>query len=102
MKLIGAFAGICILISCLGLFGLAAINTEQRTKEIGVRKVLGSSTFQIIVMLSRGILFIVLAASVIASLIAYYIIDEWLMNFAYHNCLTNAENTRLIEWKLIT
>ncbi len=84
MKLIGIFAGICILISCLGLFGLAALDTEQRTKEIGVRKVLGSSTFQIIVMLSRGILLIVLAASVIASLIAYYIIDEWLTNFAYH------------------
>ncbi len=84
IKLIGTFSGICILISCLGLFGLAAFTTEQRTKEIGVRKVLGSSTFQIIVMLSRGILFIVLAASVIASLIAYFIIDEWLTGFAYH------------------
>jgi putative ABC transport system permease protein len=84
MKLTGIFSGICILISCLGLFGLAAFATEQRTKEIGVRKVLGASTFQIIVMLSRGILIIVLAASVIASLIAYFIIDEWLTNFAYH------------------
>lgn len=84
MKLIGIFSGICILISCLGLFGLAAFTTEQRTKEIGVRKVLGASTFQIIVMLSRGILLIVLAASVVASLIAWFAIDEWLAGFAYH------------------
>jgi putative ABC transport system permease protein len=84
MKLIGAFSGICILISCLGLFGLAAFTTEQRTKEIGVRKVLGATTFQIIVMLSRSILFIVLVASVVASLGAYIAIDEWLTGFAYH------------------
>ncbi len=84
MKLTGIFSGICILISCLGLFGLAAFTTEKRTKEIGIRKVLGASTFQIIVMLSRGILLIVLAASVVASLIAWYAIEEWLTGFAYH------------------
>ncbi len=84
MKLTGIFSGVCVLISCLGLFGLAAFTTEQRTKEIGVRKVLGASTFQIIVMLSQGILLIVMAASVIASLIAWFAIDEWLTEFAYH------------------
>ena len=84
MKLTGIFSGICILISCLGLFGLAAFTTEQRTKEIGVRKVLGASTIQIIVMLSRGILLIVFVASVVASLIAWFAIDEWLTGFAYH------------------
>jgi putative ABC transport system permease protein len=84
MELTGLFSGICILISCLGLFGLAAFNTERRTKEIGVRKVLGATTFQIIVMLSRSILFIILAASVVASLIAWFAIDEWLTEFAYH------------------
>jgi putative ABC transport system permease protein len=84
MKLTGTFSGICILISCLGLFGLAAFTTEQRTKEIGVRKVLGASTFQIIAMLSRSILIIVFAASTIASLIAWLAIDEWLSEFAYH------------------
>ena len=84
MKLSGIFSGVCILISCLGLLGLAAFTTEQRTKEIGVRKVLGASTLQIIVMLSRSILLIVLAASVVASLIAYFAIDEWLAGFAYH------------------
>ncbi len=84
MKLIGIFSVVCILISCLGLFGLAAFTTEQRTKEIGVRKVLGASTFRIIAMLSRGILLIVMAASVISSLVTWYAIDEWLTGFAYH------------------
>jgi putative ABC transport system permease protein len=84
MKLTGIFAGICIFISCMGLFGLAAFTTEQRTKEIGIRKVLGASTMQIIIMLSRGILLLVLGGSVIASLGSYYAIDEWLTGFAYH------------------
>jgi putative ABC transport system permease protein len=83
MKLIGIFAGVCILISCMGLFGLAAFTTEQRTKEIGVRKVLGASTGQIIVMLARRILLLVLIGAVIASVIAYYAMDEWLTDFAY-------------------
>ena len=84
MELTGLFSGICILISCLGLFGLAAFNSERRTKEIGVRKVLGATTFQIITMLSRSILLIILEASVVASLIAWFAIDEWLTEFAYH------------------
>ncbi len=84
MKLSGIFSGICILISYLGLFGLAAFTTEQRTKEIGIRKVLGATTFQIIIMLSRSILLIVLVASVIASVVSYIVIDEWLSPFAYH------------------
>jgi putative ABC transport system permease protein len=84
MKLIGILAGICILISCMGLFGLAAFATEQRTKEIGVRKVLGASTYQIILMLSRRILLLVFAGAVIGSLVSYYAMDEWLSGFAYH------------------
>jgi putative ABC transport system permease protein len=83
MKMIGIFSGICIFISCLGLFGLAAFTTEQRSKEIGIRKVLGASASQIILMLSRKILGLVLAGSIIASVVAYYIIDEWLSGFAY-------------------
>jgi putative ABC transport system permease protein len=83
MKLIGIFAGVCILISCMGLFGLAAFTTEQRTKEIGIRKVLGASTWQIITMLSRKILLLVLCGALIGSLIAYYAMDEWLTGFAY-------------------
>jgi putative ABC transport system permease protein len=84
IKLIGIFAGICILISCMGLFGLAAFTTEQRTKEIGIRKILGASAWQIINMLSRRVILLVLAGAVIASLVAYYAMDEWLTGFAYH------------------
>jgi putative ABC transport system permease protein len=83
MGLISIFAGVCILISCLGLFGLAAFTTEQRTKEIGVRKVLGATTWQVILMLARKILLLVLVGAVIASLISYYTMDEWLTSFAY-------------------
>jgi putative ABC transport system permease protein len=83
MKLTGIFAGVCIFISCLGLFGLAAFTTEQRTREIGIRKVLGASTWQIITMLSKSTLLLVLGGAVIASLIAYYSMDEWLADFAY-------------------
>jgi len=84
MKLIGIFAGVCILISCMGLFGLAAFTTEQRTKEIGIRKVLGAATWQIIMMLARNILLLVIIGAAIATLAAYYAIDEWLAGFAYH------------------
>lgn len=83
MKLTGIFSGICIFISCLGLFGLASFTTERRTKEIGIRKVLGATTAQIILMLSSSIIWIVLIAAVIASLSAYFAVDEWLSSFAY-------------------
>ncbi|MFC1494000.1 FtsX-like permease family protein [Thermodesulfobacteriota bacterium] len=83
MKLIGIFAAVCIFISCLGLFGLASFTTEQRKKEIAIRKVLGASTGQIINLLARNIQLLVLLGSVIASLIAYYAMDEWLADFAY-------------------
>ncbi len=84
MELIGIFAGVCIFISCMGLFGLAAFTTEQRTKEIGIRKVIGASTLQIITMLARNILLLVLGGAVIASLIGYFAMDEyWLSDFAY-------------------
>ncbi len=83
MRMTGIFSAICIFISCLGLFGLASYATEQRSKEIGIRKVLGASSFQIISMLARNILWLVLAGAVIASVIAYYAINEWLAGFAY-------------------
>ncbi|MGD9161476.1 MAG: ABC transporter permease [Desulfobacteraceae bacterium] len=88
MGMTGIFSCICIFISCLGLFGLAAFTTEQRTKEIGLRKVLGASTMQIITMLSGRVLLLVTGGAVIASLIAYYAMDEWLAGFAYR---TNIE-----------
>jgi len=83
MKMIGIFSGICIFIACMGLYGLAAFATEQRSREIGIRKALGASAAQIIMMLSRKILWLVLAGSVVASIIAYYAIEEWISGFAY-------------------
>jgi putative ABC transport system permease protein len=83
MKMIGIFSGICIFISCMGLFGLAAFTTEQRSKEIGIRKALGASASQIIILLSRKILLLVLAGAIVASIIAYYAIEDWLAGFAY-------------------
>jgi putative ABC transport system permease protein len=84
MSLTGVFAAVCIFISCMGLFGLAAFTTEQRTKEIGIRKVLGASVGQIITMLARNIMLLVLIGALIASAIAYWAMYEWLSEFEYH------------------
>ncbi len=77
------FAVLAILIACLGLFGLAAFMAEQRTKEIGVRKVLGASVLSIASLLSRDFLKLVLIAIVIASPIAWWAMTQWLADFAY-------------------
>ncbi|AKD56367.1 cell division protein FtsX [Spirosoma radiotolerans] len=77
------FAALAILIACLGLFGLAAFMAEQRTKEIGVRKVLGASVGSIIGLLSKDFLKLVLISIVIASPIAWYAMGQWLEDFAY-------------------
>ncbi|QMW03182.1 ABC transporter permease [Spirosoma foliorum] len=77
------FAALAILIACLGLFGLAAFMAEQRTKEIGVRKVLGASVPSIIGLLSKDFLKLVLIAILIASPIAWYAMSRWLNDFAY-------------------
>ena len=88
MQLVGLFAGICIFIACLGLFGLASFTTEQRSKEIGIRKVLGASAGQIIYLLSRSILSLVLIGAVVGCIAAYFAIDYWLGNFAYRADMT--------------
>jgi putative ABC transport system permease protein len=77
------FAGLAILISCLGLFGLAAFTAERRIKEIGIRKILGSSEFGIVYLLSSDFTKIVIAAIVIALPISYFITTQWLGNFAF-------------------
>ncbi len=83
------FAGLTIFIACLGLFGLfglfglAAFTAEQRTKEIGVRKVLGASVASIVALLSKDFLKLVLIAIVIASPIAWWVMNRWLQDFAY-------------------
>jgi ABC-type antimicrobial peptide transport system permease subunit len=77
------FAIISILISCLGLFGLAAFTAKQRTKEIGIRKVLGANVRQIAMILSADFLKLVLLAILIASPVAYLFVGNWLKGFAY-------------------
>ncbi|MFO7446852.1 MAG: ABC transporter permease [Ignavibacteriaceae bacterium] len=80
---VNTFTIIAIIISCLGLFGLAAFSAEQRTKEIGVRKVLGAGVSSIITLLSKDFLKLVLIAIVLATPLAWYIMDKWLQDFAY-------------------
>ncbi|WP_183559313.1 ABC transporter permease [Mucilaginibacter sp. SP1R1] len=82
-KLAGVFAGLAILISCLGLFGLAAYVAEQRTKEIGIRKVLGASIAQVWLLLSKDFLLLVLISCVIASPVAFYFLRSWLQKYDY-------------------
>ena len=82
-KLIGIFSGVSIFIACMGLFGLAAFTTEQRSREIGTRKVLGATPWQIVGLLTRRILVLVLVAAVLGSVAAYFAMDEWLTQFAY-------------------
>ncbi|PSR55076.1 hypothetical protein AHMF7605_16985 [Adhaeribacter arboris] len=82
-RIFAVFAGLAIFIACLGLFGLASFTTEQRTKEIGIRKVLGASVSNIMVMLSRDFVRLVLAANLIAWPIAWYGMSQWLQDFEY-------------------
>ena len=77
------FAGLTVFIACLGLFGLSAFTAEQRTKEIGVRKVLGASVSGIVALLSKDFLKLVLVALLIASPLAWYTMNCWLEGFAY-------------------
>ncbi len=77
------FAALAIFISCLGLMGLASYSTVQRTKEIGIRKVVGASVGQIVYLLSRDFLLLVLIAFVVSAPIAGWLIGGWLKGFAY-------------------
>jgi len=82
--IIGSFALFSIFIACLGLFGMASFTTEQRTKEIGIRKVLGASVSGIVLLLTKEFTKWVIVANLIAWPVAYYIMSRWLQNFAYH------------------
>ena len=82
-KLAGLFASLAIFISCLGLFGLAAYVAEQRTKEIGIRKVLGASVSQVWLLLSKDFIVLVLISCVIAAPIASYFLQNWLQKYSY-------------------
>ncbi len=82
-KVFGLFAGFAIFVACLGLFGLSLVTTAQRTKEIGIRKVLGASESHIVALLSSDFLKPVLIANLIAWPLAWYAIQRWLEGFAY-------------------
>jgi putative ABC transport system permease protein len=82
------FAGLAVLIACLGLLGLAAFTAEQKTKEIGIRKVLGASSSGVVVLLSRDFMKWVIAANLVAWPVGYFAMRSWLRNFAYRTSLT--------------
>jgi putative ABC transport system permease protein len=83
-NLAGIFSGVAIAISCLGLLGLASFVSEQRTKEIGIRKVLGASVLHVWQMLSKEFLWVVFGACLVGSPLAYYLLSAWLQKFTYH------------------
>ncbi len=83
MQLVTIFSMVCIFLSCLGLLGLTSLTTQHRTKEIGIRKVLGATIQNILVLLFRSTFFLILIASVIASIVAYSAVDRWLDSFYY-------------------
>jgi putative ABC transport system permease protein len=87
-RLVGIFAILAIFISCLGLFGLASFVAEQRTKEIGVRKVMGASVFNLWKMLSMDFIGLVVVAVFIAAPIAYYFMSTWLLKYDYRTEIT--------------
>lgn len=80
-------AGLAILIACLGLFGLASYTAEQRTREIGIRKVLGASVPRIALLLTREFFLLVLAANLLAWPAAYWAMGNWLKGYAYRTTL---------------
>lgn len=83
-RIFGLFTVLAIFIACMGLFGLASFMTLQRTKEIGIRKVLGSTAPNIVLLLSRGFIQLVLIANFIAWPLAWWIMSQWLEGFPYH------------------
>jgi putative ABC transport system permease protein len=87
-KLVFLFAGMAVFISCMGLFGLANFNAQRRTKEIGVRKVMGGSVWQIVLLLTNDFSKLVLLSNVLAWPAAYVVMQRWLDNFAYRIDLT--------------
>ncbi|RYD88853.1 MAG: FtsX-like permease family protein, partial [Sphingobacteriales bacterium] len=83
-KVVGILAALAILVSCLGLFGLASYSAEKRVKEIGIRKVLGASVQNVVLLISGNFIKLVLIANIIAWPLAWYAMNKWLQDFAYH------------------
>ena len=82
------FSGLTLAIACLGLLGLVSFTTEQRKKEVGIRKVNGASVSTIIALISKEFIILILIATVIAVPVSYYFMDQWLLSFAYKIVLT--------------
>ena len=82
-KLAGIFAVLAVFISCLGLFGLAAYMAERRTKEIGIRKVLGASVSQLFLLLTKDFIVLVVISCIIASPVAFFFLQNWLQQYSY-------------------
>ncbi len=82
-QMLGTIASMGLVIACLGLLGLAAFMAQQRTREIGIRKVLGASVPQIVTLLSKNLFLFVLVASLLAGAAAYYTLNQWLQDFTY-------------------
>ena len=87
-QLFSYFSLLAVLIACFGLFGLASFNAERRTKEIGVRKVMGGSVWSIVLLLTNDFSKLVLLSNLVAWPVAYFAMDRWLQNFAYRIDLT--------------
>jgi putative ABC transport system permease protein len=83
LALIATFATLCVLIACLGLFGLTAFATERRAREIAIRKVLGATSWQVVMLLARRILVPIGIGGIIAAFVAWFAMREWLAGFAY-------------------
>jgi putative ABC transport system permease protein len=83
-KVAGLFSVLAVIVACLGLFALASYMTEERKKEIGIRKVMGSSVSQIVVLLSKDFTKLIVIAFIIACPAAWYMINLWLNGFAFH------------------
>ena len=88
LKLFGYFTILAIFIACLGLLGLSSYSAEQKIREIGIRKVLGSTVNQVVVMLTKQFLILVAGANIIAWPVAFFIMKKWLENFAYRTSLS--------------
>jgi putative ABC transport system permease protein len=83
-KVMNIFASMAIVLACLGLFGLSSYMIQQRLKEVSIRKVLGASTWQVLQMLSGNFVKLVILSIVVATPVAYWVMDQWLDDFAYH------------------
>jgi putative ABC transport system permease protein len=86
-RFINILSALAVFISCLGLFGLVAYATEQRTKEIGIRRVIGASQLSIQILLSKEFLKWVLASNLMAWPVSYLFLQKWLQNFAYRTSI---------------